>query len=247
MIRAEAAVSRGRQLLGTPYRELDCINFIKAVIRSCPGGDRRYTTAGTNSLYRSFTSSPKYRDLVMRQEGLEGARAGMLAFKRRGEDTHHVGLVTECGTVLHSSSAMGCVCETDLYNGQWNALGQHRLIAPAQGREAGSGKEEAKTEAEKGTGLQARVVTSGGALNLRDRPSGRVLCQLPCGSRVEVLARGEWMQVRAGETQGYCKAEFLEVEEEAAVPRQGTVFTVLEKAEDGQRIRLEGTWRALVD
>ena len=34
MIRAEAAVSRGRQLLGTPYRELDCINFIKAVIRS---------------------------------------------------------------------------------------------------------------------------------------------------------------------------------------------------------------------
>ena len=55
-----------RALIGTPYSELDCINLIKKVIRTAPGGDKNYTTAGTNDLWNSFDSkSAKYRDLIV--------------------------------------------------------------------------------------------------------------------------------------------------------------------------------------
>ena len=131
MIAAADAVRAARSLLGTPYDELDCINLIKKVIRVSPGGHARYTTAGTNSLWKSFGMSKKYRDLTWRQEGLAGAEAGMLAFKRKGSDVHHVGLVTECGTVIHASSASGCAVETPLTEGEgWMLLAIHRNIRP---------------------------------------------------------------------------------------------------------------------
>lgn len=135
MVSAEDAIAAARALSGTPYSELDCINLIKKVIRSAPGGVKGYTTAGTNTLWKSAEASSKYRDLVWRQEGIAGARAGMLAFKRKGEDVHHVGLVTESGTVIHSSSAQGGrgVVETPLSASEgWNLLGQHRHIAVAE-------------------------------------------------------------------------------------------------------------------
>ena len=53
MIAASDAIRAARRLIGTPYDELDCINLIKRVIRTAPGGRRRYTTAGTNALWRS--------------------------------------------------------------------------------------------------------------------------------------------------------------------------------------------------
>ena len=56
MIQAEAAIRAARGLIGTAYSELDCI---KKVIRTCAGGDKRYTTAGTNELWNSFDSAPK--------------------------------------------------------------------------------------------------------------------------------------------------------------------------------------------
>jgi len=140
MIAACDAIAAARGLLGTPYKELDCINLIKKVIRTAPGGVAKYTTAGTNSLWKSHSMSKKYRDLTWRQEGLTGACAGMLAFKRSGEDVHHVGLVTACGTVIHSSSTLGCVAETELSQTQgWNLLAVHRYIRP---------EEEAKTPAQ---------------------------------------------------------------------------------------------------
>ena len=135
MVSAEDAIAAARALSGTPYKELDCINLIKKVIRSAPGGVKGYTTAGTNTLWKSAEASSKYRDLVWRQEGIAGARAGMLAFKRKGEDVHHVGLVTEAGTVIHSSSTQGGrgVVETPLSASEgWNLLGRHRHIAAAQ-------------------------------------------------------------------------------------------------------------------
>ena len=51
----------------------------------------------------------------------------MLAFKRSGNDVHHVGLVTGEGTVIHSSSAAGRVVETEL-DDSWHMLAVHRYI-----------------------------------------------------------------------------------------------------------------------
>ena len=133
MIGHQDAILLARSLIGTPYEAIDCINLIKKVIRTAPGGVKGYTTAGTNSLWKSFAMSKKYRDLTWRQEGLAGARAGMLVFKARGEDVHHVGIVTESGTVIHASSALGCAAETPLDEGEgWKLLAIHRHIAPAE-------------------------------------------------------------------------------------------------------------------
>ena len=161
MITTRNAIATARGLLGTPYAEMDCINLIKAVIRRSPGGVPDYTTAGTNTLWNSYDAAPKYRDLIWRQESTEGARAGMLAFKRSGEDVHHVGLVTFDGTVVHSSSAQGMVVETPL-DGSWNLLGIHRYI------EAASTSEE--EEGEEAMLYQAVVTTERDPLRVRDAP-----------------------------------------------------------------------------
>lgn len=132
MISYQDAISAARSLIGTPYAELDCINLIKKVIRTAPGGVKGYTTAGTNSLWKSFAMSRKYKDLTWRQKGLSGARAGMLAFKVQGDDVHHVGIVTERNTVIHASSVLGCTAETPLDEGEgWMLLAIHRYIDPA--------------------------------------------------------------------------------------------------------------------
>ena len=64
MIKTSEAIRTARALIGTPYSELDCINLIKKVIRTCAGGDKNYTTAGTNDLWNSDSKSAKYRDLT---------------------------------------------------------------------------------------------------------------------------------------------------------------------------------------
>ena len=134
MIQAEEAIRAARGLIGTSYETLDCINLIKKVIRTAPGGDKRYTTAGTNELWNSFDSAPKYRHLIWRQSGISGAKPGMLAFMGVGTgDVSHTGLVTERGTVIHSSKSRGGVVETALTaKAGWNGLGVHRMIAVAE-------------------------------------------------------------------------------------------------------------------
>ena len=134
MIKWEDAVREARALIGMPYREMDCINLIKKVIRTAPGGVPGYTTAGTNTLWDSAKASPKYRDLTWRQEGLSGARAGMLAFKRYGaDDEGHVGIVTDDETVIHASSKASQTVETALSaEDGWNLLAIHRYIEPAE-------------------------------------------------------------------------------------------------------------------
>ena len=130
MIQAEEAIRAARGLIGTSYETLDCINLVKKVIRTAPGGDKRYTTAGTNELWNSFDSVPKYRHLIWRQAGISGAKPGMLAFMGVGTgDVSHTGLVTERGTVIHSSKSRGGVVETALTaKAGWNGLGVHRMI-----------------------------------------------------------------------------------------------------------------------
>lgn len=106
---------------------MDCIRLIVMVIRRTAGGDAAYRCEGTNWLWDSIDNSSKYRHLTWRQESTDGAKAGMLAFKRDGDNVHHVGLVTGEGTVIHSSSVYGQVVETIL-DGSWHLLGRHKYI-----------------------------------------------------------------------------------------------------------------------
>ena len=129
-----------------------------------------------------------------------GARAGMLAFKARGTDVHHVGLVTGEGTVIHSSSAQQGrgVVETPFSPAEgWTHLGTHRMIMV---------REERTME---GNGV---VRTAGGRLNVRDVPDGQVIAQLANGSEVEIFDEdGDWMRVHFGEERsGYVFAAYIE-------------------------------------
>lgn len=180
MIETQEAVRMARALLGTPYGEMDCIGLIVRIIRTGRGGRTGYRTAGTNSLWRSYTMSAKYRDLTWRQEGIAGARAGMLAFKRSGDDVHHVGLVTGDGTVIHSSSARGCVVETAL-DESWALLAIHRDIAVEEAQTDGVDGAQAWTDTAQGAatgGEQDAQRENGGTVTIIDdegrcfRPSG---------------------------------------------------------------------------
>lgn len=245
MVKAADAIRLARSMIGTPYSRVDCIGLIKWIIRQAPGGMPGYTTAGTNSLWKSYDMSAKYRDLTWRQEGIQGARAGMLAFKRNGEDVHHVGLVTGDGTVVHSSSAKGQVVETVL-DGSWQLLGIHRYI-----KAAGA----AGTEDNVNVLYQAVVSTQSGALNVRDAPDGGRIGSLPKGTTVDVLAEPAqgWTFVRYGSMMGYVSSAYLtRIEATDAVEiAPGTVAEAVEATtlmrEDGTCVTLLGKWRVAED
>ena len=245
MIKTEDAIRLARSMIGTPYSRADCIGLIKWIIRQAPGGVPGYTTAGTNTLWCSYDMSAKYRDLTWRQEGIQGARAGMLAFKRKGEDVHHVGLVTGDGTVVHSSSAKGKVVETAL-DGGWALLGMHRYIEAAGA---------AGTEDNVNVLYQAVVSTQSGALNVRDAPDGGRIGSLPKGTTVEVLAEPAqgWTFVRYGSLMGYVSSAYLaRIEATDAVEiAPGTVDEAVEATtlmrEDGTCVTLLGKWRVAED
>lgn len=214
------AIRAGRLLIGTPYAELDCINFIKKIIRTSFGGVKDYTTAGTNTLWKSYTASSKYKDLTWRLEGIKNARAGMLAFKKNGDDVHHVGLVTGKGTVIHSSSKNGRgVVETPLSASEgWNLLAKHRYITAAEGEE-----EMIQAVTESKALYSAIVNTESGALNIREwAGTGPVVGRVPKGRTVEVLAEAGdgWPKIRYGESVGYVSEQYLIAIEDAPVQEE---------------------------
>ena len=245
MVKAADAIRLARSMIGTPYSKVDCIGLIKWIIRQAPGGVTSYTTAGTNTLWKSYDMSAKYRDLTWRQEGIQGARAGMLAFKRSVDNVPHVGLVTERGTVIHSSSAKGCVVETAL-DGSWALLGIHRYIEAAGA---------AGTEDNVNVLYQAVVSTQSGALNVRDAPDGGRIGSLPKGTTVDVLAEPAqgWTFVRSGSLVGYVSSAYLaRIEATDAVEiAPGTVDEAVEATtlmrEDGTCVTLLGKWRVAED
>ena len=200
MIQAEEAIRVARGLIGTAYSELDCINLVKKVIRTAPGGDKRYTTAGTNELWNSFDSAPKYRHLIWRQSGISGAKPGMLAFMGVGTgDVSHTGLVTERGTVIHSSKSRGGVVETALSekNG-WNGLGVHRMIEVAENAGA----------APTGT---AYIVCARTGLRMRKRPDvrGEYMQMLPDGAVIVALeTRAGWIKTTYKGYTGWVSGEY---------------------------------------
>lgn len=251
MVKAIDAIRTARALIGTPYRELDCIGLIVRVIRTSPGGVGAYRTAGTNTLWASYGSSAKYRDLTWRQEGIAGAQAGMLAFKRRGTDVHHVGLVTGDGTVIHSSSAAGKVVETKL-DASWQLLAVHRYIeaqelpnaaAPTapSGESLGDETEETRMEAYK-----MKVVAS--SLNVRDEPDikGKRIGRLNEGAVVTVQASfpDGWKYVTYGDgALGYVDGSYLEEYVEPAAA-EAPKITIIDSA--GNHFAPAGDWRVIV-
>ena len=251
MIKTQDAIATARALLGTPYSEIDCIGLIKRVIRTAPGGVPWYTTAGTNALWASYIASNKYRDIIWRQEGITGARAGMLALKRHGGDVHHVGLVTERGTVIHSSSAAGKVVETAL-DSSWHLLAQHRYIGVAAAA--------AETEEAMDVLYQAVVNTARDPLNVRDAPyaGGRKIGEIDRGVTVDVLAEpcDGWLYVRGDGVTGYASAAYLtrveivsagDVQEQQQETQADVEPYTTIRREDGTVIRLAGRWSVAED
>nr|DAH83784.1 MAG TPA: SH3 domain protein [Caudoviricetes sp.] len=254
MIETSEAIRTALELIGTPYSELDCINLIKKVIRTAPGGDKNYTTAGTNGLWNSDSKSAKYRDLTWKQEGISGAKAGMLAFMGVGTgDVNHVGLVTERGTVIHSSKSRGGVVETALTekNG-WNGLGVHRKIEVDYSE---GGKTEV-SEAEKIFGNATVNITSG-YLNIREGASTRskIIAKAENGTRVNVIREAGgtgWVfgVLESGEA-GYMASEYL-VEDAPERGDQGetsgeALATTTLRRSDGVYITLAGKWTIAED
>lgn len=243
MIKARDAIAEARRHIGTPYGtrpgELDCINLIKLVIRAAPGGVALYTTAGTNSLWDSYNSSAKYRDLTWRQEGISGAKAGMIAFKINGDDVHHAGIVTDAGTVIHASSALGETAETKL-DDTWDALAIHRHIETAQEEETVMYTAE------------VNLNNPRSSLNLRNGPGTehRVIGSVPGGAAVEVIAEGDgWVYIRYDGKTGYVASEYLvrtgeDVEMPSEPEPEPGAVTIIDEA--GNEWRPVGSFRVLL-
>lgn len=249
MIKTAEALHTARGLLGTSYDELDCINLIKKVIRVSAGGEKSYTTAGTNALWESDKNSAKYRDLTWKQEGISGAKAGMLAFMGVGTgDVNHVGLVTEKGTVVHSSKSRGGTVETELTekNG-WNGMGKHRMI-----------EVNGMNEMEKEFGNATVSVTSG-CLNIREGAgtAAKIIAKAENGTRVNVIREAGGTGWVFGKLEngvaGYMSGEYLVEDEDTldadagnAADAGGAETTSLRRS-DGAYITLAGKWEIAED
>lgn len=248
MIKTKDAIREARKLLGTPYAELDCINLIKKVIRKAPGGVKTYTTAGSNALWRSFDAAPKYKDLTYRQDGIDYADAGMLAFKADGEDYHHVGIVTDAGTVIHSSSTQGGrgVVETPLTAKEgWTHLATHRYI---ETQERGDEPQEDSMEAYKAI---VTLQDPGSSLNVRNDPGkgGDIINRLFDGQIVTVQAEKDgWSFVSYGDSgrSGYVASEYLAPYDEPEVEEKIETTTVINEL-TGETFMLVGKWKIAED
>lgn len=251
MIETNEAIRTARGLIGTPYSELDCINLIKKVIRTAPGGDKNYTTAGTNDLWNSDGKSAKYRDLTWKQVGISGAKAGMLAFMGVGTgDVNHTGLVTERGTVIHSSKSRGGVVETEITDKSlWNGLGVHRMIAVQEDNKEGGetmfGNATVKTQ------------TAGSYVNLREGASTRaaVIGKVYDGERINVLreAGTGWIygKTQAG-AEGYMSADYIVEDAPGADDAEDsggeeTASTTTLTDGNGAYVTLVGKWKIVED
>ena len=248
MIKAKDAIRIARSLIGTPYSELDCINLIKKIIRTAPGGDKSYTDAGSNALWKSYSSSGKYRHITEQITGLAGAKAGMLAFKADGEDFHHVGIVTEAGTVVHSSSTQGGrgVVETPLTSREgWTHLAVHRYIET---------QERGDEPQEDGMKAYTAIVTlqdPGSSLNVRNDPGkgGDIINRLFDGQVVTVQAEQDgWSFVSYGDSgrSGYVASEYLAPYDEPEAEEKIETTTLINEL-TGDTFMLVGKWKVAED
>ena len=219
MIKAKDAIETARSLLGTPYSTLDCINLVKKVIRTAPGGDPKFTCAHVPALWASGDDnvSAKYHYLTRRWENIACPQLGLLAFKGKplgfDHQPSHIGIVAKKGsqwTVIHSSSVYGKVVETPLTTKEgWRLLAEIKFIKP--------GEEEEKEDIPVQEYLYEAFVDvdEGSTLNLRAKPatgSTKILAKLPEGDIVDVLeeTNDKWAKVEVDGQVGYCYRKYLE-------------------------------------
>ena len=262
MITAKDAISTAMDLLGTPYSDLDCINFIKKIIRTAPGGDPEYTDAHVPALWASYDSSPKYRHLSARWTNINDLKPGRLVFKGkplgRDREPSHVGMYIGNGQVIHSSSTKGCVVITDVNNGQWTLSGDSVMIQVGEDEGGGGGTDPIL--------YQARVITQRDSLRMRTGPgtSYPVIGSAPKGAIVGVLAEPdpEWDYISYQGRTGYASAQYLErVDPEPQPapqpdpapypdpdpdPEPGITLTTL-MDDEGHFVTLLGHWRVVED
>lgn len=248
MIKHEDAIRVARSLIGTPYAELGCIGLIVKIIRTASGGVTDYRCQGTNWLWESVKNSGKYRHLTWQQEGLKGARAGMLAFKRYGmDDEGHVGLVTGDGTVIHSSSVNGRgVVETPLTAAEgWDLLAVHRYIMTAADAAESEG---ANVTAYK---MQVKLIDETSSVNVRKGPGLRyeIVGRLGHGAVVTVQAESDrWAFVTYGDSgSGYVSTDYLTAYTEPEEDEPENVTTTIINEETGTPVVLVGIWRVAND
>ena len=219
MVATKDAIDMARSLLGVPYGsgagELDCINLVKKIIRSCPGGVKGYTTAGTNALWASRNAWPKYRDITAwRALGKgESGHAGELLAMVSGERCDHVGLAIGDGTVIHASQSRGAVVCTDV-------VAREASTAKSAGRATGWTHalthryiEVCGAEDEPGVGetvLGPHIVCAQGGLRQRETPGGRYMQMIPDGARVEITPTREgWGQTAWRGHVGWVSMDYL--------------------------------------
>lgn len=249
MVKASDAICIARSLIGTPYSELDCINLIKKIIRTGPGGVSGYTTAGTNTLWASIDAAKKYRDLTERHEGIEGVPAGALAFKRYGDALDHVGLVTGDGTVIHSSSVYGRVIESPLTKKEgWDCWAVHRYIQTSEAAEA-----EKTDGGEKVQNYRAVVQLANpkSYLNVRDEPGtgGTIIGKAYSGTVVTVQAQmeNEWVFIAYEGGSGYVDSGYLLMINEPEAEEEKVETTILLNELTGDTVALVGRWKVAKD
>lgn len=184
------------------------------------------------------------------QRGRLDAQAGMLAFKRSGEDVHHVGLVTDEGTVIHSSSVKGKVVETAL-DCSWHLLAVHRYIEV-------SGEEQSPSPTG-GTDMESykavvRLENENSTLNVRNEPGtgGDIIGRLGHGAVVTVQAEFDngWKYIAYGESGvGYVSGAYLAQMDEAPAQTENIItvsgeVTIIDDA--GNTFRPVGGWRVML-
>jgi uncharacterized protein YgiM (DUF1202 family) len=172
----------------------------------------------------------------------------MLAFKADGEDYHHVGIVTDVGTVVHSSSTQGGrgVVETPLNTKEgWTHLATHRYIETIEG---GEEPQEGGMESYKAI---VALQDPGSTLNVRNDPSkgGDVINRLYDGQIVTVQAEKDgWSFVTYGDSGkiGYVASEYLAPYNEPEEEEKIETTTVINEL-TGDVFMLVGRWRVAED
>ena len=58
-----------------------------------------------------------------------------------------------------------------------------------------------------------------GTLNLRETPGGKIIAQIPNGTKLEAQSEGEWSKVGYNGKIGYVKTEFLSVSNDKVITK----------------------------
>ena len=163
-------------------------------------------------------------------------------------DVSHTGLVTEKGTVIHSSKSRGGVVETELTekNG-WSGLGKHRMIE-VNGMEKEFGN--------------ATVSVTSGCLNIREGAgtAARIIAKAENGTRVNVIREAGGTGWVFGKLEngvaGYMAGEYLVRDDALSAPsgqlsqgesQEEDEETTSLRRSDGVYITLAGKWTIAED